>query len=197
VAHQVLDARPDDLPAVARTLARAFADDPVFEVLFGAPVPQDRCARFFRAATAMAHRKDPALVQRTAGDEGAAVWAPPGAWRSTTREALPHVADLVRAFGRRLPRSLRVLQVLEEHHPDEPHWYLEFIGTDPAHQGTGVGSALLQPMADRCDQEGLGAYLESSKEQNLAFYGRFGFEVIERVELPGGAPEWLMWREPR
>jgi GNAT superfamily N-acetyltransferase len=193
----VLDAHLDDVPTVARTLTRAFADDPVFEVLFGSPIPPDRCERFFRTIGAMAFRRRPGLVLRTEGDEGAAVWAPPGEWNLPAKEIVRFAPDMVRAFGTRIVQNLRVLSVLESHHPEEPHWYLEFLGTDPAHQGKGVGSALIQPMLDRCDEEGLPAYLESSKERNLPFYGRFGFEVTERITLPGGVDEWLMWRTPR
>jgi ribosomal protein S18 acetylase RimI-like enzyme len=193
----VLDATPADLPAVATTLARAFHDDPVFEVLFGAPIPEARARRLFRTLGTITLRKPSGLVQRTSDDEGATMWAPPGAWETPATEILRSAPNMVRSFGRRTINALKVLSVLETHHPKEHHWYLEFIGTDPAHQGKGVGSALLQPMVDRFDEEGVPAYLESSKEANLAFYGRFGFEVTERITLPGGVHEWLMWRDPR
>jgi GNAT superfamily N-acetyltransferase len=191
------DATPADLPAVATTLARAFADDPMFELLFGAPVPPDRCERFFRIMGGVAFGRAPGLVHRTPDGEGATVWAPPGAWKTPTAAILRNGPGLLRCFGRRTLGNLKVLQVLEDRHPTEPHWYLEFIGTDPAHQGKGIGTALLQPMVDRCDEEGVGAYLESSKEANVAFYARFGFEVTEVVTHRGGAEQWLMWRDPR
>ena len=42
------------------------------------------------------------------------------------------------------------------------------------------------------------AYLESSKEENLPFYNRFGFQVTEELTLGAGAPPmWAMWRDPR
>jgi GNAT superfamily N-acetyltransferase len=90
------------------------------------------------------------------------------------------------------------MQAVERHHPHVPHWYLAVLGTDPPRQGCGVGSSLLEPVLSRCDAEGLPAYLESSKERNVPFYARHGFEVTKTIDLPGGGPRlWLMWREPR
>ena len=69
---------------------------------------------------------------------------------------------------------------LEKLHPSEPHYYLEFIGTDPAHQGKGMGTQLITPMVERCDTEGVPAYLESSNLRNVPFYARHGFEQVGR-----------------
>jgi len=193
----VRDATAADLHTVATTLTRAFDDDPVFQVLFGTPMPSARVEQFFAIAAGIAQRRREGLVQVTAGGEGATVWAPPGQWKMPASDIVRHAPGMVRSFRGRMFANLKVLNVLEAHHPEEPHWYLEFIGTDPAHQGKGIGSALLQPMVDRCDEEGIGAYLESSKEANIPFYARFGFEVTERITLPGDVDEWLMWRSPR
>ena len=46
-----------------------------------------------------------------------------------------------------------------------------------------------------CQREGVGAYLESSTERNRMLYRRFGFDVIEELNWPGGGPPfWRMWR---
>ena len=84
-------------------------------------------------------------------------------------------------------------------HAQQPeHWYLSILGTDPAAQGRGIGASVLQPVLDRADADGVGAYLESSKESNIAFYRRFGFEVIGEHEFHVGGPTvWPMWRDPQ
>jgi ribosomal protein S18 acetylase RimI-like enzyme len=88
---------------------------------------------------------------------------------------------------------------LEKRHPTEPHYYLAVLGTRPADRGRGCASATLAPVLERADSEGTGCYLESSKEDNVAFYARHGFEVTDTYDLAGGkGPRlWLMWREAR
>jgi ribosomal protein S18 acetylase RimI-like enzyme len=110
-----------------------------------------------------------------------------------------YLPDLVRALGRHASRALRTLNHVEHQHPKEPpHWYLGVLGTRTEAQGRGVGSALLAPVLEHCDTEGLPAYLESSKHANIAFYRRHGFEVTGEIPLPfGGPPVWPMWRDPR
>src|SRR5213078_4575676 len=66
----------------------------------------------------------------------------------------------------------------------------EALGTDPPRQGEGIGSALLAPVLELCDRDHVPAYLESSKEQNVAFYSRHGFRVTDELHLPKGPPVW-------
>jgi ribosomal protein S18 acetylase RimI-like enzyme len=77
------------------------------------------------------------------------------------------------------------------------HYYLEIIGADPSHQGRGLGTALISPMVGRADREGVGMYLESSKESNVGSYNRFGFTVTRELHHRRNGPTmWLMWRDP-
>lgn len=95
-------------------------------------------------------------------------------------------------------RGMAVDAALAEVKPKRPHYYLFAIGTRPAHQGKGVGGALMNAGLERADAEHMSAYLESSKESNVAFYQRFGFEVMEVISPTGGCPPlWAMWREAR
>lgn len=86
----------------------------------------------------------------------------------------------------------------EKCHPREPHYYLFAIGAVPESQGQGIGSALMSKMLRRCDEEQMPAYLENSKEANLAFYQGHGFQVLEQIRFTRKAPPmWLMWRDPQ
>jgi ribosomal protein S18 acetylase RimI-like enzyme len=192
----VRPARGDEVPQLAAMLARAFHDDPVMAWFMR---NEDRrpkyAARFFAWQL---HRLLGQEQIHVAGDgTAAALWAMPGLWRESTWQALRLFVALVPALGSHLPSAARAVDRVERRHPQNPHLYLAALGTDPPAQGRGIGSALLRPGLELCDREGLPAYLESSKERNVAFYSRFGFRVTEELRLPGDGPKfWLMWRDP-
>jgi GNAT superfamily N-acetyltransferase len=188
-----------DLPALERMLARAFHDDPVACWSSPRERPRPRMLERFHGTR---------LRQAIAAEEvwtepelrGAAIWLPPDRWRTTLREDL-QLARSMLAPGllRRAPLVLTgFVREVELRHPSSPpHWYLAVLGTEPAAQGRGIGSALLAPVLERCDADGVGAYLESSKERNTAFYARHGFRVTRELRLPRGPRMWAMWRDPR
>jgi ribosomal protein S18 acetylase RimI-like enzyme len=194
----VRQATEADVEPMAAQLCRAFADDPVMAHVFR---NEGRRAQAMRAYFTSQMRGD--YLQfggcyTTDDHRGAAVWGPAGKPLLTGMAGL---ANLLRVFPYvwTHPKStLDVVSLIESMHPHEPHWYLATLGTDPEVQGRGIGSALMRPVLEQCDAEGLPAYLESSKERNVPFYARHGFAVVKEVPLPGGGPSiWTMWREPQ
>ncbi len=186
-----------DVPALSRVLARAFFDDPVSSFLFPNEGRRDGAlARFFTIELARLYLSHGA-VWASAELDGVAIWALPGQHRPRIAELIAMIPMIPYVIGHPV-RCARTLAALEAKHPPEPHYYLATLGTDPPRQGKGVGSATMAPVLEICDTEGIPAYLESSKEKNVPFYRRHGFEVTEEFPLPsGGPPVWLMWREPR
>jgi len=186
-----------DTGPVAASLARAFFDDPVMQYLVpDEATRRERTAAFFEVAFAVQHLHHGACYTDT-DRAGAALWDPPGKWRMTWGEMARGSVKLIGSFRFNIPRALRILSAMERQHPRNEHWYLAVLGTDPVHQGKGIGTALLQPVLERCDRDGVGAYLESSKHSNIAFYRRHGFDVTGEITLPGGPTVWPMWRDPR
>jgi GNAT superfamily N-acetyltransferase len=119
----------------------------------------------------------------------------PGSWPLPVAASLRLLPLGLRTFARHPLRAARAGRVLEAGHPEEPHWYLDYIGVDPAAHGTGTGSALLGAGLQRADAAGDPAYLNAGSPRSRDLYARHGFEVVERVELPGGGPPvWRMWR---
>ena len=78
-----------------------------------------------------------------------------------------------------------------------PHYYLAAVGVVPERQGQGVGSALMQPMLARADEQKLKCWLDTHKEENVMLYERNGFQIARRSEVAGHpVPVWGMLREP-
>ena len=188
---------PDDIPAVTLTLAKAFRYDPIkVHLAGGRDLTIDQVLPFFDAFTRI--QLPHGHVYTTPGCEAVSLWAPPGEWKVPLRSVFKYTPRFLKLYGTRFVSNLAVLTDLEKLHPTDPHYYLEFVGTDPAHQGKGFGRALMEPMLERADREGVGMYLENSKEKNLAFYGRYGFEVRRTMQHRRNGPTmWLMWRDPR
>jgi ribosomal protein S18 acetylase RimI-like enzyme len=184
-----------DRAGVVQALSEAFADDPVFSWIYPEAATRYRVLPgFFRLIESHSSRHGTNLV--AGSDAGAAIWAPPG-------EVIVDPAD-EEAFGTAIvalspPDATRLAicnQILDAHHPTDPHWYLSLIGVGDAHRGRGVGSALLRAATERCDAGAAPAYLEATNLDNRRLYERHGFIVTGEMVLPDGPSVWAMWREP-
>ncbi len=187
-----------DVPAMGRALAAAFDGDPVWSWLASPRADWTTAATAWFTTYARYQVGHHAEVLVDPDVRGCAVWLPPERWRGTFGEGAALALPSARLFRGNLVRAVRNLGSIEKAHPKEPpHWYLALIGTDPAHQGEGVGGALIGAITQRCDAEGLGAYLESSKEQNVPYYARHGFDVVAEIRMEDGPTMWRMWRDPK
>jgi GNAT superfamily N-acetyltransferase len=201
VTPQARPAQKSDVRALGRTLGRAFYDDPVSVWLL--PDPKGRTAhlsRLFATVTRHHHLPRGGVEVACGGSDigAAALWDPPDQWRESGRAELAMAPALLRTFGLRVSLGRAAQEAMKRVHPEEPHWYLAVLGSDPSVRGQGYGQALMQSRLDRCDAEYCPAYLESSKPENVPYYQRFGFTVTGEVVLPHGGPTiWPMWRAPR
>jgi ribosomal protein S18 acetylase RimI-like enzyme len=198
----VRPAAAGDATALSAALAQAFASDAVMNWL----LPQ-RTRRIARRERMFALELETYVLPQgglvfTAEDRhsalgGGCLALPPDQWQMPRAVNGRTAARWLRAFGMQLPRAVSVQRAMEERHLTEPHYYIRCIGVTPALQGQGLGSALMRPVLDRCDSDGLPAYLEASSERSAALYERLGFVHLGVLELPdGGPPTWPMRRPP-
>jgi ribosomal protein S18 acetylase RimI-like enzyme len=193
---EVRRAEIEDHRALTAMLGRAFDDDPVTRWVFPGQRARARYgAAFFRWS--LWRLEDQQMMWTTDDLAGAAIWALPDRWQVTLRQLPRLVLWTAAGIGWRGPRVGWGFTNIERHHPHDSHLYLAVLGVEPDRQGSGIGSALLQPGLELCDREGLSAYLETSKERNIAFYSRHGFHMTGELRLPNGPPVWLMRRDPR
>ncbi len=183
---------------LARMLARAFHEDPVAS---WACRPESLRPRVLERLFGLRLRDIHPVGEIWTDDDlqSVAVWAAPDKWHTTTRQDMAYATSLLHPrLLLRMPMVVSGLLGAQKVHPaDPPHWYLAILGTDPSAQGRGLGSAMMRPVLEECDRDGIGAYLESSKEQNLAYYARHGFRVTSERDLPRGPRLWSIWRDPR
>ncbi|WP_028479218.1 GNAT family N-acetyltransferase [Nocardia sp. CNY236] len=185
----IRDATESDLPGCVRVLSEAFADDPVTTAIW--PDQQGRYRALPKYFAAMLHHFHSAGAGVQIGvDHGGhigavAVWDPPGQWKRSVARTVRALPDLLPAVGTRMVGAIRVGRTLDRHHPDEPvHWFLDLIGTPVSHRGGGYAAALIEHRVE--SSPGIGAYLVCTREENITYYQRFGFDVIDPFRLPIG-----------
>ena len=193
MTYEVRVAEVSETDKVLNTLMLAFATDPPVRWLMS--TPDDYLAGFKGFAGGMG---GPGMAAGTGylAEDGAAaaLWLPPGVASDSMAMAVAITPFMTEAKG---AVAGQVSEGLAHYHPHEPHWYLAMIGVDPARQGLGLGSALLKAALQRCDADGVIAYLESSHPKNVPLYQRFGFEVMGVVQPGDFPPIYPMLRPAR
>lgn len=193
---------PGDLQPLSELLARAFTDDPIYQFLMpDAAMRQAQLAWLMGVMVryGVSYGTSARPVDRLAG---VALWMPPGSGDATPWRMLRvgAGAGLWRMGVGNLLRMVKASDFYEKLRKQlmpEPHRYLLLLGIDPPDQGKGIGSTLLAPELAEADRRGEPCYLETSKESNLPFYQRHGFEIVHSGRVPDGGPAcWTMRRPP-
>lgn len=185
--------KPVDGARAIAVITRAFEEDPAARWLY--PDPMQYRAAFPEFARVFG---GPAFSHGSATHaeayRGAALWLPPGAQiddaafdATIERTVAPAHLEAASAFFAQMGAV----------HPHEPHWYLPLIGVDPAHQGRGLGGALLAHTLEQCDRDRLPAYLEATSPASVALYRRHGLQPIGVIQAADSPPVIPMWRAPR
>jgi ribosomal protein S18 acetylase RimI-like enzyme len=190
---QVQTARDGDQSRLVATLVLAFSNDPANRWMY--PGSESYLRYFPDFVRALGGKAFECGTASFTGDaQAAALWLPPG--------VEPDEQGLVDLVHRSLPHDaqedlLAIFEQMGSYHPDEPHWYLPFIGVDPAHQRRGYGSALLDYVLTACDADGTLAFLEASSLESIPLYQRHGFEVLGTIQVGTSPPITPMLRRPR
>jgi GNAT superfamily N-acetyltransferase len=188
-------ATADDIEPLRTVLAEAFMEDPILGWLIPNGARRRARLRHYFGIELRHFALPRGQVETTDDLAGAMLSLPPGRWRVPPRTTLLHGT----VFGVRLPKAASLGATMELRHmrlAREPHHYVRDIGVHPDAQGRGLGSALMRPTLDRCDREGLPAYIEASSERSAALYARLGFQLIEELRVWGSPPLRLMLRPP-
>lgn len=199
----IIRLQPDQTKAAAKVLSSAFSHDPLVSYFLPKAKPAQLKALRHISAALMRYCQDYETIYTTAGEpQGVAIWLPPAEAQFEFSQLTRFLTSGLLAMPFYLPwqRLLTgmglLFQELAAQQSREPHWYLAMLGVETRCQGQGIGGALLQPVLQRADQEGLPCYLETSTEAAVRFYQRQGFVVEDHREITPGLPYWKMKRAP-
>jgi GNAT superfamily N-acetyltransferase len=195
MAIEIRQVTTERVPTVAAMMARAFADDPM---ILAPLAPEDRDERTRRFFELIDDQWASLGVLWEAGDAaGAAAWlGPDDATALADQNAeLKDAFHALSADGGLMHDAL--WDWIEAEVPDEPIWYLDQIGVEPAWQGEGIGGSLIELGLERARNDGLPAFLETGVAGNVGYYERFGFRVTLHDHAPLGGPHiWFMRFDP-
>ena len=86
----------------------------------------------------------------------------------------------------------------KEYMKDRKHLYVIILGVAQKHQRQGFGSKLIRHVIAESEKTGLPIYLETSTDENVAFYKSLGFRVIDKITIPKmNLPQYELIREPK
>ncbi len=200
-AASILPLAPSQHEAALEVICRAFRSDPLLSFLTPRPAAQERLLRWF-ARTGLDHGARQGEVYATPGVRAAAVWFAPGRPHMTAGALLWAARWLPLTVGWGCCRRfLAFVNFADRRHRaliTGDHWYLFILTVDPAHQGQGLGSALLEPVLARADAQGLPVYLETTNPRAVPFYRKHGFTVAHHAGPAAATPLfWALSRRPR
>jgi len=199
---------PARLRPVAELAARAFATDPLFVYLLPddalrtqllSEVMQALMAPLAQLGGTYTHGDERNLGgvlcversdQRAAGLDYV---------RSFSQAAFAMIVPLVKKGLRleelrRLKNGLQVLSQIQSQHPEAPHGYVAVLAVEPSAQKQGIGRVLLSSFLEECDLRHEAVHLETSREDNVGYYGRFGFRLVRELVVSDTPPVWIMTR---
>lgn len=193
----------DDIPGAVECLKDAFEDDPLWNEIFKNDPDKDRALTGFYTCPLLYGMKFGKVYTTSPEIEGVAAWVP-GKYANMTMLNMLRSGAL--SYGMTMGKeSMRNLGILSKQlgperkrlMKEKRYLYVMIIGISSANQGQGQGSKLMEAMKEECDREKLYLYLETEKEENLSFYKKHGFTVLQKIVIENlNVPMWLMERKP-
>ncbi|MDO9535332.1 MAG: GNAT family N-acetyltransferase [Bacillota bacterium] len=194
----------EDIPKAVACLKDAFKDDPLWAEVFKHEPDRDKALSGFFTTPLLYGMKFGKVYATSSEIEGVAVWVP-------GKHANMSVWGMLRcgalSYGMKMGKeSMSNLSIVSKQlGPDrnrlmknKPYKYLTIIGVCSLVQGKGLGSKIMDTIKEECTREGLHLYLETESEENLSFYEKHGFTLLQKIVFKKiNMPMWQMMRKPQ
>ena len=198
---EILHVEAHQIPKAAQVVADAFHHYPMMAHYFPNPDRRRRRLPWYMEKTLRCALRY-GEVLATADFSGILFTLPPGHTRLSQGEYVRNGflwTPLVMGLQNYLKSDACEQFVADTHEKlmaGRSHIYLWGLVADPKAQRKGAGTALMHSLTARADAEALPVYLETHDEKNVAYYQRFGFELIHQDVIPNhGLDIWCMARE--
>lgn len=185
-------AAPADLPALRTVCALAYHTNPLMRWVLPDEATRDEACALWLGPSLERYLAAGRVDVVTVDDEVVAVaaWRPAAPVPAAAPTHLPTPAGALAALvgPARAAEVLGALGTTAGLAPDRPGPYLNYLAVHPAHQGRGLGGALLRHgLASLADADG-SPWLATTDERNVPFYERHGFATAGSRRLPGDGP---------
>ena len=193
--NHVVPFRPVDVDEAAEVLGRGMVTNPIHvAVHMGASEPQRKGQEEGFARMLRDNPHEVLLVKRANPIVGVTRW-----YRCEGERRLPEGFENLVSAGESSLRDVESRATLWKgiwikHDPSKLHSHLGPIAVLPEFQGQGIGSIMMNTYCRLVDNRGLPAYLETDRPENVRFYEKFGFKLVEEVEILG-VRNFFMWRD--
>jgi len=186
-----------EMAYAAGVLARGMRDNPNHVAVWGDdPRARVRGSQRLFGALLPSMKQAPLCARRSAFVVGVLGMAPPGACQPSLPSQLRLLPAMIRCGPTPTRRMLAWIREWQGRDPKERHWHLGPLAVEGGLQGMGIGSQMMERFRAQMDSGKEVAYLETDKPENVQFYEKFGFKVVDEAQVVG-TPNWFMLRRPR
>jgi GNAT superfamily N-acetyltransferase len=188
MASTVIELRKDQCRAAGDVVARVFADGVVFSAMFPNRNRRHKLLPSGCRGSLVHGLLSGQIAEATATLSAVSLWSPPD-YRDSLTSWIRSLPFLTGFLGRLTPgdarRFLHWSKAWEKRRHQllpEPHWHLEMLCVDTPWQGSGLGAVLALHGLERAAAEGRPAFLETDSPENVRFYEKMGFGVVEALD---------------
>jgi len=178
-----------DVNVCAQSLAEAFSDDNAMSHLTGRSGSREKRLKSLFRFIVRASLKYDNVYATSPRMEGVVVWLPENVTYLSTWEFFTCGGiGIILRHGFKMPWTMMKYEEFTAHrhheHIKKPHWYLLALAVGKEHRKKGFSSKLMRPFLQYFDDEDIPCYLETGKGNNEAMYRHYGFDLVEKVDLP-------------
>ncbi len=202
MSHPPIVPQRHQIPAIARVLADAFVDYPLYTYAIPDPKKRVNALQALFEVEATYALKYGSIYATSDLLEGVMYCLPSDAmflsnWRMIKSGALKIPLKMGTGFIKKQGVISSVHEDMRAKHANFPHTYLWNIGVKPELKGQGHAGRLVRHLLEELTTKHEPCYLETARESNVKLYEHLGFKLQETREIPGiNVTTWAMlWKK--